>query len=202
MRTLGAERAARIRSQERAEVAAHLHDSVLQTLTLIQRRADDPREVATLARRQERELRAWLSGDGDRDADATLVGALQDTAAEVEDTFDATVEVVAVGDRPLDEPATALLAAAREAMVNAARFAAQGGPISVYAEVKDAVTEVFVRDRGPGFDLAAVPGDRRGVRESIIGRMGRNGGSARIAAAPGGGTEVVLRLGGEGGSAA
>jgi signal transduction histidine kinase len=202
VRTLGAERAARIRSQERAEVGAHLHDSVLQTLALIQRRADSPREVATLARKQERELRAWLAGDGDRPLDATLVTALEDTAAEVEETFDVTVDVVAVGDRPLGDCEAALLAAAREAMVNAARFAGEAGPISVYVEATDTGLEVFVRDRGPGFDPAAVPADRRGVRESILGRMERHGGWATIEPAPGGGTEVALRLTGAGGSPA
>jgi signal transduction histidine kinase len=194
VRTLGAERAARIRSQERAEVAAHLHDSVLQTLALIQRRSEDPKQVATLARRQERELRGWLAGDASRALDTTLAGALEDAAADVETTFAVAVEVVAVGDRALDERAAALVGAAREAMTNAARFAGADGAVSVYAEATPHGVEVFVRDRGPGFDVAAIPADRRGVRESILGRMERHGGTAEIHSTPGAGTEVVLRL--------
>jgi signal transduction histidine kinase len=190
VRGLAAERAERIRSQERAELAAHLHDSVLQTLALVQRRAGDPREVAALARRQERELRAWLAGGRPEPADS-LAGSLEAAAAEVEETHGVPVEVVAVGDAPLDERGAALVAAAREALVNAAKFAG-AEPVSLYAEVGPDRAEVFVRDRGPGFDLAAVPQDRRGVRESIVGRMRRHGGRAQVHTAPGGGTEVEL----------
>jgi signal transduction histidine kinase len=189
VRGLSAERAERIRSQERAEVAAHLHDSVLQTLALMQKRADDPREVAALARRQERELRAWLSGRPS--SVATLAAALGAAAAEVEEDHGVPIDVVTVGDAPLDEPARALVAAAREALVNAAKFAGPE-PVSLYAEVEGDRAEVFVRDRGPGFDPAAVPPDRRGVRESIIGRMERHGGRALVHSAPGQGTEVEL----------
>jgi signal transduction histidine kinase/phage shock protein PspC (stress-responsive transcriptional regulator) len=193
-RSLAAERSERIRSQERAEMAAHLHDSVLQTLALVQRRADDPAEVAALARRQERELRAWLGGrTATPGAAPTLAAALDTAAAEVETDHGVPVEVVAVGDAELDERGLALVAAAREAMVNAAKFAG-GGPIDVYAEADEGRLQVFVRDRGPGFDPAAVPEDRRGVRESIVARMARHGGSARITAAPGAGTEVELVL--------
>ena len=181
----------RLRAQERAEVAAHLHDSVLQTLALVQQRADDPSQVAALARRQERELRAWLSGRASAST-GTLVPALEQVAAEVEEAHRVPVEVVASGDRPLDERAEALIAAAREAMTNAAKHS--GGPVSVYAEAQDGATTIFVRDRGPGFDPDAVPDDRRGVRESIIGRMERHGGRASIRAASGGGTEVELCL--------
>lgn len=192
-RGLTEERAERIRTQERAELAAHLHDSVLQTLALMQKRADDPREVAALARRQERELRAWLNGSrGDRGA--TLAAALEATVAELEDAHGVPVEVVAVGDRPLDEAGEALVAAAREAVLNAIKFA-PGAPISVYAEVRGAEVEVFVRDRGPGFDLDAVPADRRGLRESVLGRMTRHGGRAEIHTRPGEGTEVELVMG-------
>src|SRR4051812_32612603 len=194
VRRLAEERSERIRSQERAEVAAHLHDSVLQTLALVQKRADDPRAVAQLARRQERELRSWLSGEPDARPDERLADALRAAAAEVEDTHGTVVDVVTVGDRALDEPRRALVAAAREALLNAARHAGDGGPVSLYAEVENGRTEVFVRDRGPGFDPAAVPADRRGVRESIIGRMARNGGRADVHGAPGGGTEVELVL--------
>jgi phage shock protein PspC (stress-responsive transcriptional regulator) len=190
VRGLTAERAERIRSQERAEVAAHLHDSVLQTLALMQRRAADPREVASLARRQERELRAWLNG-GRPAASDSLASCLETAAAEVEETHGVPIDVVAVGDAPLDPHGEALVAAAREALVNAAKFAGDG-PLSLYAEVDDERVQVFVRDRGPGFDPAAVPSDRRGLRESIVGRMERHGGRALVHSVPGQGTEVEL----------
>jgi signal transduction histidine kinase len=194
-RSLGAERAERIRSQERAEMAAHLHDSVLQTLALVQKRAGDPAAVASLARRQERELRAWLTGRAvPRDGAARgLASALDDIAADVEREHRATVDVVAVGDVELDERGEALVAAAREAIVNAAKFGGGSG-VDVYAEAGPERVAVFVRDRGPGFDLAAVPGDRRGVRESIVGRMERHGGRAEVRSEPGRGTEVELVL--------
>jgi signal transduction histidine kinase len=189
-RGLAAERAERIRSQERAEVAAHLHDSVLQTLALVQRRADDPRAVATLARKQERELRAWLNGDGARAG--TLAAALQAAAADVDEAHGTAVEVVTVGDRALDPGTEAVAAAAREALTNAAKFAPDTA-ISLYAEMGPDRVEVFVRDRGPGFDAGAVPEDRRGVRESIMGRMERHGGTARVFTT-GEGTEWELTL--------
>jgi signal transduction histidine kinase len=192
VRGLTAERAERIRSQERAEVAAHLHDSVLQTLALMQRRAGDPREVAALARRQERELRAWLNNRR-APGDESVAASLEAVAAEVEEAHGVEVEVVAVGDAPLDERARALVAAAREALVNAAKFAGDG-PVALYAEVAPERIEVFVRDRGPGFDPAAVPGDRRGLRESIVGRMERHGGRASVHTAAGAGTEIELVL--------
>jgi signal transduction histidine kinase len=193
VRSLAAERAERVRTQERAEVAAHLHDSVLQTLALLQKRPDDPRAVATLARRQERELRAWLNGGRPVGERTTLAGALEDAAGEVEAAHRVAIDVVAVGDCPLDSRGEALVAAAREALVNAAKFAADA-PISVYAEVNDDAIEVFVRDRGPGFDLAAVPADRRGVRESIVGRLERHGGRAEIRSGAGTGTEIELAV--------
>jgi phage shock protein PspC (stress-responsive transcriptional regulator)/two-component sensor histidine kinase len=191
VRSLAAERAERVRSQARAEMGAHLHDSVLQTLALVQKRADDPRAVAALARTQERELRAWLAGrEGGHER---LAAALEGAAGEVESAHGASVEVVVVGDTELGDATAALVAASREAMVNAAKFA-PGSPVDVYAEVNGDKVSVFVRDRGPGFDRAAVPADRRGVRESIVGRMARHGGQADIHAAPGGGTEVELTL--------
>jgi signal transduction histidine kinase/phage shock protein PspC (stress-responsive transcriptional regulator) len=194
-RGLSAERAERIRSQERAEVAAHLHDSVLQTLALVQKRADDPRAVATLARRQERELRTWLSGAPDARPDECLADALRATAAEIEEAHGTPIEVVTVGDRDLDDRGRALVAATREALANAVRHGASDAPITVYAEVADdGRTEVFVRDRGRGFDPGAVPADRRGVRESIVGRMARHGGRAAVHSTPGQGTEVELVL--------
>jgi signal transduction histidine kinase len=191
VRSLAAEREARIRSQARAEMGAHLHDSVLQTLALVQKRADDPRAVAALARTQERELRAWLAGrEGDHDL---LAAALEAVAGEVERAHGVPVEIVVVGDRALDGRGEALVAAAREAMVNAAKFGG-GSPVDVYAEASDGALQVFVRDRGPGFDPATVSADRRGVRESIIGRMARHGGRATIHSEPGAGTEVELTL--------
>ena len=189
VRGLADERAERIRSQERADVAAHLHDSVLQTLALVQKRADDPREVAALARRQERELRAWLNNT--RPAGVSLASALEAAAAEVEADHHVPIEVVTVGDAPLAEPAAALVAAAREAMVNASKFAGPE-PIALYAEVTGDRVEVFVRDRGPGFAVEDVPNDRRGVRDSIVGRMERHGGRATVHSTPGHGTEVEL----------
>jgi signal transduction histidine kinase len=185
------QRRALIRSEERAEIAAHVHDSVLQTLTLIQRNAADPKEVHRLARTEERALRSWLyapAGDPDR----TFAAALQREATEVEAAYSATMEVVTVGDAPLDAALGAVLAATKEAMVNAARHG--GGAASVYAEVHDDSAEVYVRDRGRGFDPAAVPGDRHGLRESVIGRMERNGGTAEVVSAPGSGTEIRLRV--------
>ncbi|PSJ24593.1 histidine kinase [Streptosporangium nondiastaticum] len=196
---LSAERTMRIRAQERAEVAAHVHDSVLHTLTLIQRNAEDAREVARLARAQERELRAWLykpEGRGKDEAEQpdTLAEAVKAAAAEVEDHHGVPIEVVVVGDCPLDERLAAQMQAAREAMVNAAKYGGEGGAVQVYAEVEGRTVFLSVRDRGPGFDLDAVPDDRMGVRESIIGRMQRNGGTARLRSVPGGGTEVELEM--------
>jgi signal transduction histidine kinase len=193
VRSLTQERAQRIRSQERAEMAAHLHDSVLQTLAMVQRSAGDPSEVAAIARRQERELRAWLAGRPAPGQTARLAAALEVAAADVEERYGVPVEVVVVGDRELDGNHEAVVAAAREAMTNAAKFGA-GSTVDVYAESGAGRTQVFVRDRGPGFDPAAVPRDRRGVRDSIVGRMQRHGGRARVASAPGGGTEVELVL--------
>jgi signal transduction histidine kinase/phage shock protein PspC (stress-responsive transcriptional regulator) len=196
---LSEERTMRIRAQERAEVAAHVHDSVLHTLTLIQRNADDAGEVRRLARAQERELRNWLykpEGTG-RDEDEepdTLAEAVKKAAAEVEDKHGVPLEVVVVGDCPLDDKLGAQMQAAREAMVNAAKYGGAGGAVQVYAEVEGRTVFVSVRDRGPGFDLDAVPEDRMGVRESIIGRMQRNGGTARLRSVPGGGTEVELEM--------
>jgi signal transduction histidine kinase len=193
---LSEERLMRIRAQERAEVAAHVHDSVLHTLTLIQRHAEDHREVTRLARAQERELRAWLyrpEGTGRDDDPTTLAGAVRAAAAEVEDAHGVPVEVVCVGDCPLDDRLVAQTQAAREAMVNGAKYGG-GGAVQVYAEVEEATVFVSVRDHGAGFDLDQVPDDRMGVRESIIGRMQRNGGQARLRAAPGGGTEVELEM--------
>jgi len=191
-RDLHQERAERIRSQERADVAAHLHDSVLQTLALIQRQAHDPQMVSQLARTQERELRGWLFDSPDDSID-TLRSALQRAAAEVEDTQLVPVEVVVVGDRGLDSASTATVAAAREAMLNAAKHSG-AARVDVYAEVGDAQIEVFVRDRGRGFDPATVPADRLGLRRSIVDRMSRHGGTSAVRSAPADGTEVRLTM--------
>jgi signal transduction histidine kinase len=198
LRRLTVERSARIRSQERAEVAAHLHDSVLQTLALVQRRAGDPAAVARLARHQERELRSWLAGSEARPGER-LADALRAAAEDVEETHGTPVEAVVVGDAQLDEHLDALVGATREALTNAAKFASGGGDVRLYAEIENGAARVFVDDRGPGFDPEAVPGDRRGVRESIIGRMRRHGGRAEIRSAPESGTEVELEIPIEGG---
>jgi signal transduction histidine kinase/phage shock protein PspC (stress-responsive transcriptional regulator) len=190
-RSLSFERAARIREQERAELAAHLHDSVLQTLALIQKRAGDPREVAGLARRQERELRSWLlTRPGEAESDS-VASALERAAAEVEELHRVPIEVVTVGDGPLSGNLEAMVQAAREAMTNAAKFA-RSERVDLYAEVEPERVEVFVRDRGVGFDPLAIPADRRGVRDSIIGRMERHHGRAAVHSRPGEGTEVEL----------
>ncbi|TDB82025.1 ATP-binding protein [Actinomadura sp. KC216] len=189
---LDAERHERIRSQERAELAAHIHDSVLHTLTLIQRNAHDTREVQRLARSQERTLRTWLYQPR-ADPDQTFAAAIRAVAGEVEDDHGVPIEIVCVGDTALDERLGAALQAAREAMVNAAKYA-EAPSVSVYAEVEGDEVAIFVRDRGKGFDLDQVPGDRMGVRGSIIGRMERNGGKATVRTAPGEGTEVRLEI--------
>jgi signal transduction histidine kinase len=186
------ERLERIRSQERAEVAAHVHDSVLQTLALIRKAADDPREVQRLARSQERELRGWLYAPP-AGSDRTLRAALEQLAGEVEEAHGVAVETVVVGDCPTTPALQALVAATREALTNAAVHA--GVPtVSLYAEVAPERVEVFVRDRGCGFELAAVPADRYGVRQSVLGRMERNGGRAEVVSRPGKGTEVRLEV--------
>ena len=184
-------RAEKVRADARADMAAHLHDSVLQTLAMIQRQADDPKAVQQLARRQERELRNWLYGDELHEA--TLKAALTAAAAEVEDERGVPVELVMVGDCDTSEEIQALVRAAREAMVNAAKHSG-AEKIDVYAEVDEEFVEVFVRDRGHGFDVDAVADDRMGVKGSIIDRMARHGGSATIRSGPSDGTEVRLEI--------
>ena len=201
VRDLGNERQGRVRERERAEIAAHLHDSVLQTLALIQRQAGDSREVIRLARGQERELRTWLYGPAGYTApggptatpDVTFAAALATAAGEVEDTYALAVAPVVVGDRVMDPHLAALVAASREAMVNAAKHSG-AQEISVYAEIEDGTASVFVRDRGAGFDVSAVERDRRGLTESIRGRMERHGGKAVVRSTPGEGTEVELQM--------
>jgi signal transduction histidine kinase len=189
-----AERAARIRTEERAEVAARVHDSVLQTLALIQRHAEEPRRVAAIARRQERELRGWLYADRPiGDETASLIAALSVAAADVEELHGIRIELASAGDCAIDDAIAALVLAAREAMTNAAKFAGTD-EIDVYVEVTDGEVAVFVRDRGIGFDRRAVPAARRGLAESIEARMERAGGRATVVTEPGAGTEIELRL--------
>src|SRR3954467_13642450 len=189
---LGAEREERVRVEERADVAAHLHDSVLQTLALIQKSSHDPTTVARLARAQERDLRSWLYA-GESIDESSLAGALRVAAAEVEDAHGISVDVVAVGDCDMDEALRPVVQATREAVTNAAKHAGTGR-VDVYAEISSAAVDVFVRDRGAGFALDDVPQDRYGVRRSILDRMERHGGSAAVRSTPGEGTEVRLHL--------
>ena len=187
-----AERTARIRSEERADMAARVHDSVLQTLALVQREVDDPRRVAALARRQERELRAWLY-PGARAEGASLASAMDTAAAEVEELHGVPVDLVRTGDVPLDERIEALVLAAREAMANAAKHSG-ADEVSTFVDVGDDEIAVYVRDRGSGFDPDALAPGSHGIAESIRGRMTRAGGTAELTSSPDGGTEVELRL--------
>lgn len=195
-RSLDGERLDRIRSDERARISAHLHDSVLQTLTLIQRNADDPQRMAQLARRQERELRNWLYGPTTTAPDGVHLGpALEQAAGDVEETHGVQIDVVAVGDNgePVPGDLGTLIAATKEAMANAAVHSGVER-VDVFAERSAGAIEIFVRDTGIGFDPESIDGDRHGVRDSIVARMARAGGSASIFSSPGAGTEVELRL--------
>ena len=191
-RDLMEERNTRIRTEERAEMAAHLHDSVLQTLALIQR-APAQREMASLARTQERELRAWLYGRAPTLAGARLRDAIDAMAGRVERDQQVKVEAIVVGDADLDERIRALVAAVGEATLNAARHS-EATEVSVYVEVEDDATTAYVRDLGTGFDPDQVAADRRGIADSIVGRLERHGGTAHVTSRPGGGTEVAMRL--------
>jgi len=199
-RDLVLERSARIRSEERekerADIAARIHDSVLQTLALIQRRADDPQKVVQLARMQERELRSWLfegRAPDEADTDATFASGVRQIQQDVETRYGVPVEAVIVGDCELDDNLSALLAAAGEATVNAAKWSG-ASVISLFAEVEPGEVSLVVRDRGQGFDPEAVPEDRKGLAESIHGRMARRGGTATVSTAPGEGTKVSLKM--------
>jgi signal transduction histidine kinase len=195
-RDLMLERQAKVRLQERADMAARVHDSVLQTLALIQRRADDPQKVVQLARLQERELRSWLfegRSPDEADAESTFAAGVRQLVVDVETRYGVQVEAVIVGDCELDENLNALLAAAREATVNAAKWSGVS-VISVFAEVEPAEVSLVVRDRGKGFEPSEVPEDRKGLAESIYGRMARRGGTAAVSTAPGEGTKVSLRM--------
>ena len=193
-RDLVLERQARVRAEERADIAARVHDSVLQTLALIQRRADDPQKVVQLARLQERELRSWLFEGRDPDESLlTFAAGIRQIQQDVESRYGVPVEAVTVGDCELDENLNALLAAAREATVNAAKWSG-ASVISLFAEVESDSVSIVVRDRGKGFDPAAVPEDRKGLAESVHGRMTRRGGTASVVSGVGEGTKVSLKM--------
>jgi signal transduction histidine kinase len=195
-RDLVLERQAKVRTEERLDIASRLHDSVLQTLALIQRRADDPQKVVQLARLQERELRSWLfegRGPDEDEAELTFAGGVRQIQQDVEATYGIPVEAVTVGDCELDENLGALIAAAREATVNAAKWSG-ASVISLFAEVEPGEASIVVRDRGKGFDPEAVPADRKGLAESVHGRMARRGGTATVTTAPGEGTKVTLKM--------
>jgi len=185
------ERRRRIRSEERAAMAAHLHDSVLQTLALIQRNAGDPRRTVTIARRQERELRSWLYGS--EASEESLAAAVRSMTEDVEAHYDVKVDAIVVGDRPMDETSGTVVGATREACVNAAKHSGTH-EVSVFVEVRSDAIEAFVRDRGQGFDRDAVADDRKGISESIKGRVERAGGTAAVDSTIGTGTEVHLRV--------
>jgi signal transduction histidine kinase len=185
------ERRARIRSEERADMAAHLHDSVLQTLALIQR-SDDPQRMTTLARAQERDLRAWLFEPATTADGGTVGEAVSAAAAKIEADFNVPVEVVVVGDRIIDDATGPLVASAAEAMANAAQHSG-ARTVSVYVECSKDAVEAWVTDQGSGFDVDEVPEQRRGISESIVARMARSGGEANVVSQPGEGTEIHLR---------
>ena len=195
-RDLVLERQAKVRAEERVDIAARVHDSVLQTLALIQRRADDPQKVIQLARMQERELRSWLFEGRDpnvTEADLTLAGGIRQIQQDIESRYGVPVEAVTVGDCELDDNLNAMLAAAREATVNAAKWSG-ASVISLFAEVEPGEVSLVVRDRGKGFDPEAVPADRKGLAESVHGRMTRRGGTATVTSALGEGTKVTLKM--------
>jgi len=196
-RDLVVERQARARAEERADIASRVHDSVLQTLALIQLHVDEPQRVIQLARAQERELRSWLF-DGRApgsisDSGMTVAAGVRLVQQEVEAAHGVAVEAITVGDCDLDDDLAALLAAAREATVNAVKWSGCL-VVSVFAEVQPDAVSVFVRDRGAGFDPAAVPADRKGLAESVHARMTRRGGTAIVRSVPGEGTEVSLTM--------
>jgi signal transduction histidine kinase len=194
---LSMERRARVRAQDRADMAAHVHDSVMQTLSLIQRSANDSNEVTRLARQQERDLRSWLANPEmfgtQSPTPRTLSQSILDVESEIEDNYDVSVEAVTVGDAPIDDAMLALVAACREAALNAAKWSGVRD-IAIYVEVESKQISLFVRDQGSGFDPATIAPDRQGIAGSIVDRMRRHGGTAVITSSPGAGTEVELRL--------
>jgi len=195
-RDLALERQAKARAEERVDIASRVHDSVLQTLALIQRRADDPQKVVQLARMQERELRSWLFEGKDPNSEAevlTVTTEVRKIQEDIESRYGVPVEAVTVGDCDLDDNLSALLAAAREATVNAAKWSG-ANVISLFAEVEPGEVAIVVRDRGKGFDPELVPEDRKGLAESVRGRMARRGGTAVVNSAPGEGTKITLKM--------
>jgi signal transduction histidine kinase len=191
LRQVNDERTARIREQERVELAGRVHDSMLQTLTLIQRRANDPDEVRRLVRHSERELRGWLYSPAEQQP--TLRAAVGAVCAEIEDEYAVTIDLVVVGEQPMSPAVEPLVQALREAAINAAKHSGTD-TFAVYVEAGAADVVGYVRDRGHGFDVDSVAADRYGVRESVVARMQRHGGSAAIRSSEGGGTEVRLTL--------
>lgn len=191
IRDLGTERALKEREEERADMTAHLHDGVLQTLALIQLHADDQQTVFSLARSQERELREWLYQERTT-SDRSVSAGLKDIAAQIEDSHGKPIEVVTVGDARPSAQTDALLNATQQALVNAVTHG--GEPVSVYCEASDTLVEVFVRDHGEGFDIKSIPPNRLGIRESIIGRIKRRGGTVEIVSRPKWGTEVRMHM--------
>lgn len=187
-----AERSARIREQERTEIATRVHDSVLQTLTLIQKNADDAAEVTRLARGESRRLRSWLY-EPELEPHESLVASLQAVCKDTEQEYGVIVDLVTVGDLPWGEALDPFVAATKEAIVNAAKHAGGSASISVYCEITENSLQVFIRDRGVGFDPAEVAADRQGIRESIVGRMRRAGGSADVSSSPAG-TQVTISI--------
>ncbi|MBW3092706.1 PspC domain-containing protein [Bifidobacterium sp. 82T10] len=191
IRELGTERALKEREEERADMTAHLHDGVLQTLALIQLHSNEPATVFTLARQQERELREWLYQERTT-SDRSVSAGIKEVAAHVEDAHGKPIEVVTVGDARPSAQTDALLDAAQQALVNAVTHG--GEPVSVYCEAGNDTVDVFVRDHGDGFDVNAIPEGRLGIRESIIGRVRRRGGTVDIVSRPGWGTEVRMHM--------
>ena len=191
LQRLSREQALKEREEERADMTAHLHDGVLQTLALIQLHFEDPSTVFTLARGQERELREWLYQERST-SDRSVSAGLKQIAAEVEDEHGKPIEVVTVGDAHPSAQTDALLDATRQALVNAVTHGSE--PVSLYCEATDTTVEVFVRDHGEGFDIDAIPPDRLGIRESIIGRIKRRGGTVEIVSRAGWGTEVRMHM--------
>jgi signal transduction histidine kinase len=179
------------RSEERSRISAHLHDSVLQTLALVQKAADRPGDVVALARRQERELRGWLHGESD--SEGSVAEALRRAAADVEERYGTQIEVVAVGDSTSRDLVDLLVPAARECMVNAAKHSG-ADVVSVFAECRTDRVEIFVRDRGIGFVPDTVPQDRRGITDSVKARLARLGGTAELRTDVGRGTEWKLEV--------
>lgn len=171
---------------ERAESAARLHDSVLQSLAVIAR-VDDATEARELAADASSQLRVWLRGHG---TDATTLRSLLEARLR-QLHGNRRVTIGAAGDRPVDDRVELLVEATVEATRNALTHT--DGPVRVYAETRDGTT-VWIADQGHGFDPAEVPEDRLGVRGSIIARLERVGGSAELRSDTNG-SEWTLTLG-------